>query len=207
METFRSAGYGGPIHLTPYALDTGTVSPPGFASGPNLLFLGALDWNPNIEGLKWFTEKVWKPLKTRRPESRFYVAGRNPDASLAAYLTGFDVRFLGELNETSSFYKRGRIVVVPVRAGSGIRVKIIESMALGQCVVTTKQGMEGIQAQPGHDLFIADSAQEFLRILTDLIDNQNICEKIGKQARDFVRENFDIFKHSKELMNFFNSLS
>ena len=206
-ELFRSLGYSGPLHNTPFAMDPDHFPQPAISNLQNLLFLGALDWTPNIDGLKWFVRNVWTSLKIRQPNIKFYVAGRNPDASLPGLLLKSGVTFLGELENLEPFFRNGTIMVVPLKAGSGMRVKIIESMARGLCVVTTSQGLEGIPAIPGKHIFLADTEQAFVDVLINLIENQDLCKKIGKNARTFIQENFDNFVHTTALLNFFNSFA
>jgi glycosyltransferase involved in cell wall biosynthesis len=206
LETFIDLGFSGPAHHTPFALDPDEYPLSDPVDHRNVLFLGALDWIPNIEGVSWFAQNIWPDLHVLEPDSRLFIAGRNPAPELPAILKSPGIVFLGELDHLESFYNNGRIMVVPLKAGSGMRVKIIEGMARGLCVVTTTQGLEGIPAIHGEHVWIANTELEFLKILKQMIEDPSLCKEMGMRARAFARKYFDNFTHTKTLLNFFNSL-
>ena len=133
----------------------------GGTGNNKLSFIGSLDYIPNQEGLVWFIENVWKKfLHPSRPYA-FYVAGRNAPARLKKYLSKQPVNFLGEVDDAGQFMRSGGVMVVPVLSGGGIRVRIIEAMAMGIPVVSTSLGAEGIDVTDGSDIMIADDPEIF----------------------------------------------
>ncbi|MEO0473599.1 MAG: glycosyltransferase family 4 protein, partial [Bacteroidota bacterium] len=101
---------------------------------PSVFYLGSLDWEPNIEGLKWFLKEVWPKLHRRFPELPFYIAGRNMPGDIAR-LSKQNIRPLGEVDHAGEFMLSKGVMVAPIFSGSGMRVKIVEGMAYGKAIV------------------------------------------------------------------------
>jgi len=168
-----------------------------------LFFIGSLDWKPNQEGLLWFLDKVWPLLITEDSGIKLYVAGRNmPDKIKQLKVPG--VTFVGEVEDAVEFVRQHDICIVPLLSGSGMRAKIIESMALGKVVVTTSMGLEGIDATPDIDVCIADSPDLFSYHILQLRMDRNKMKKIGFNARKTIKNNYDSGKMGYKLMDFLN---
>jgi glycosyltransferase involved in cell wall biosynthesis len=137
---------------------------------PIVFFVGDLSWPPNAEGLRWFRTRVWPLVRQRRPEARVEILGRGAPADLVAG-GGADFRFLGEGGDTRPHWHRAAVSIVPLRAGGGTRLKILEAAACGVPVVSTPVGAEGLELQPGVEIAIAEDpasfAQEVSRLLAD----------------------------------------
>lgn len=106
------------------------------------LFLGALDWFPNQQGLLWFIDSVWPDVKAKVPEASLHIAGRNASTTLANKIASA-CDYYGEVDDTRKFISDKSICIVPLFAGSGLKIKIIEALAAGKVVVTTPIGAEG----------------------------------------------------------------
>ena len=210
-KVFNEAGCKVPIFVAPAGFEIESYNP-NFESGePNsLFFIGALDWFPNQQGLEWFLKNVWLEVHKRFPDLKFYIAGRNPHLwKFSKKISKFpNVEIVGEVEDSREFMKSKGVMVVPVFSGSGVRVKIIEAMAMGKIVVTTKIGAEGIEYNRIKSVLIADSVNEFIEKIAfalmeieyqSLTKNKNI-------AFDFVKRNFDIKKLAVELVKFLNFL-
>lgn len=172
---------------------------------PSLFHMGALDWPPNQEGITWFIKYVWPGIIGKFPDLKFYIAGRNAPAWLIKSLNHKNIIYLGEVENAYKFMQEKAIMVVPLLSGSGMRIKIIEGMALGKTIISTSIGSEGINCQEGKEIIIANSKEEFILKLEKLISNKKIFVEIGKNAVKFVLENFDNNKISDSLMNFYKS--
>jgi|YNPMSStandDraft_1061717.scaffolds.fasta_scaffold00463_8 glycosyltransferase involved in cell wall biosynthesis len=160
---------------------------------PSIFFVGALDWLPNQEGLLWFLRTVWFKLTIKYPDICFEIAGRNAPEWLKKKVEEYpNVKFYGEIDDAKDFMKKRAIMVVPLFSGSGIRIKIIEGMAMGKTIVTTSIGAEGIAVEHNHNIMIADTDEQFYNSVQILIENKYLFEKIGCKARDFVKQHFDI---------------
>ncbi len=173
---------------------------------PSIFFIGALDWIPNQDGLLWFIENVWPDIVTKHPEMKFYIAGRNAPGSFCKKLGKQGIVFEGEVKNADTFTEDKAIMVVPLFSGSGIRVKILQSMSHGKVVISTPLGAECIEAEHGKHIFYAKSPEEFIENIDYIIGNKSLFEKIGKSARTFVYKNFNNLAITKELLSFYNSL-
>jgi glycosyltransferase involved in cell wall biosynthesis len=164
--------------------------------------LGALDWLPNQEGLLWFLKEIWPVVHKDHPDTSFYIAGRNaPD-----FISRIDqpgVVFLGEVDDAYAFMNGKAIMVVPLLSGSGMRIKIIEGMALGKIIVSTPLGAEGIPVDHGENIMIAGSADGFVKVLDSLISDKDRCEEIGLNAVSFIKKNFDNLAIASSLIKFY----
>jgi glycosyltransferase involved in cell wall biosynthesis len=173
---------------------------------PNTVFyIGALDWIPNQEGLLWFLEQVWKKLQINHPQWKFVIAGRNASPGFEQKLSMYPVTFVGQVENARDFILEHNIMVVPLWSGSGMRIKIIEGMACSKCVLTTSLGAEGITATPGTELFIGNNDTEFISILSQLFENQESIQQVGKNAGKFIQENYDNQKLIAGLRAFYTS--
>jgi polysaccharide biosynthesis protein PslH len=155
----------------------------------NLLFLGSFDWKPNVEGVERFLKETWPGLIKTVPHATLLVAGRKMPSDWQKR-SGEGVSFLGEVTDKFSFFNKGQIFIAPLYSGSGIRIKILEAMALGKVVITTPLGAEGLDCKHGQHMFIAHSPADFIAVIHDLLNDQNKCIWVGQSAHQFVKSNF-----------------
>jgi len=168
-----------------------------------LLFIGSLDYIPNQEGLIWFIENVWKKFPHAFHDCLFYIAGRNAPLQLKKYLNRQPVKYVGEVDDAFRFMHSGGVMVVPLLSGGGIRVRIIEAMALGLPVVTTSIGAEGLDVSDGSNILIADDPEVFSNAVTRLLENQSFFASMGKNARLFIEEKMDSSVLASQLLKFY----
>ena len=155
-----------------------------------IFHLGSMDWMPNQEAVSWFLQEVWPGLHKQLPSARFHYAGRNmPERFKANDTVG--VKAFGEVEDAYAFMQQQGIMVVPLFSGSGMRVKVIEGMALGKCMVSTKTGMEGVDAVAGKHYFEANTAVEFISTLVMLLVQPEKAVNVGLEARKFAFENYN----------------
>ncbi|MBO7651716.1 MAG: glycosyltransferase family 4 protein [Bacteroidales bacterium] len=169
-------------------------------------FLGALDWQPNIEGLEWFVRNVWNEYRKKHCGAKFRVAGRNADKKFADFLISNGIDYLGELESVVDFYASGLIFVVPLMSGSGMRIKIVEAMSAGKVVITTSIGTEGIATENGRNIFIADSVADFLSCMEKVASDKVFCDEVSAKARDFVKNNYDNNVIATRLLDFYKKV-
>jgi len=176
----------------------------GEVNFPNIFFIGTLDWFPNQEGVVWFLEKVWGKLLNTNPGLEFHIAGRNAPVWLEEKLKSEEgVIYHGEIDDARAFIMRNAIMIAPLFSGSGMRVKIIEGMALGKTIVTTTIGAEGISVSDGINIIIEDEPEHFTKKINLLIKNKELFDDIGSSAVKFVSQNFDNSKISASLADFY----
>lgn len=172
---------------------------------PEFFHIGSMDWLPNIEGVEWFLEEVWPLLLAEFPEVTFTIAGRNIPDSLRK-CNYRNVFVAGEVASANEFMLSKDIMIVPILAGSGIRVKIIEGMALGKVIITTSIGAEGLDVENGKNILIADTPEEFVAAVEKCVKTPDLCAIIGENARNFVSLNHNNELITKKLIDFYQSI-
>ncbi len=172
-----------------------------------LFFIGSLDWLPNINGLKWFLEKVWPYVSISRPEATFHIAGRNPSSRVKEMCSCKAVVFHGEVESSTDFISDKQIMIVPLFTGSGLRIKIIEGMRMGKSIVATPRAVKGTICHDREDIFIGKDAHEFARSIINLLDNRDLRKETALKAKENVRKNYNIFASAEKMMNFYSQLT
>ncbi len=171
----------------------------------SIVHLGGMDWLPNQEGVKWFLEHVWHLVLEKFPQATFYLAGRNIPA--AFYEKKYPNYFVeGEVDDAKTYLLSKQLVIVPLLSGSGIRVKIIENMALGKCIVATTIGAEGIGATHNENILLADTPPQFTEAIAKLFSDVTLRNTIAQNAITFAHENFDNQKLTEKLTTFYKTL-
>jgi len=175
----------------------------------NLFFIGALDWAPNQEGLLWFIDKVWPSILSKFPDLKLHIGGRNAPTSLIEKLKHTNnVVFHGELEDAQQFYHNNGIMVVPILSGSGIRIKILEGMAYGKIITTSSIGAEGIGISHKENIFIANTKEEYIKSIQDILQNLNNEEldSISSCARKFITLNYSNSSLADKLYTFYKEI-
>ncbi len=193
------------IRTISFGIDLQKYHPHPTPNEVSLFHLGAMDWEPNIEGLTWFIEKIWPHIHAHFPFLELNLAGRNmPENFVQLNVPG--VNIIGEVEDAHGFMAKHSIMVVPLLSGGGIRVKIIEGMALGKAIVSSTIGAIGIEDHHSKSLKIADSVQEWIQALEPLVSNRDKIIELGNQARTFAEENFDNVQITKALIQFYRDI-
>ena len=194
-----------PVEVFPFGIDLSKYQPAASNHISSLFFIGALDWMPNLQGLEWFLNKVWSKVHASFPKVEFNVAGRNmPTRLLNA--SHPNVRFHGEVENALNFMNGQGIMVSPLFAGSGIRVKIIEGMALGKAIVATSLAAQGIECKPGKDILIANSPEESYEAIKHCLESSEFIANISGSARAFVESSYNIKTITTNLLRFYTEL-
>ena len=172
----------------------------------NALFhIGSMNWIPNEEGVRWFLDEAWPLISSNLPSLKLYLAGREMPQWLSN-LNSQNVEVVGEVPDAQEFIQSKAISIAPLFSGSGIRIKIIESMAMGKAVISTKIGAEGIHYTDGKDILIANTAQEFLKATKYLYENPAKRTEIGENARKLIFEKHNSEKIIRTLVSFYQEI-
>jgi glycosyltransferase involved in cell wall biosynthesis len=171
----------------------------------HLYHLGSMDWEPNVEGVTWFLDEVWPLIQEKFPEVKCTFAGRRMPESLKARSSG-NLSILGEVDSASEFSKDKNVALVTLLSGSGMRVKIVEAMALGKTVLTTAVGAEGIQATDKTNILIANTPHDFMNQISYLRSNTDLLHTIGSEARKLAEAEFELSNVSSKLSYFYANL-
>jgi len=195
------------IEVLPVALDFEKYTADNTrTSFPTLFHLGAMDWRPNKEGLEWFLDEIWPDIETLSSELRFYIAGKNMQKQFFEYDSD-NLVVEGEVFDAVEFINSKAIMIVPLLSGSGMRVKIIEGMAMRKCIIATSMAAEGIGCIHGRDILIADTADEFYRSILQCITNPSKWRDIGENARKTAERDHDISVISKRMLDIYQKVT
>jgi len=190
---FKDLGFENEIYTLPTGIDADRYTYDSKQTNyPSLFHLGSLDWEPNLEGLRWFLTEIWPEILKKEPTIKFYVAGRNASTEVIKYLQSFEnVIFDGEVEDANLYINSKAIMIVPLLSGSGMRIKILEGLALAKAIVSTEIGVEGISAKDGEEIMIATQNNEFVNKVVDLLQNPSLYKKISENARAYIVREFD----------------
>jgi len=203
-DFFRSAGCRRPLTAIPFGVPTTPID--NVTPEPDTLFhIGSMDWMPNQDGVRWFLSEVWPLVHRELPQLRLYLAGRKMPADLMS-LQQEGVTVVGEVQDAGYFMASKQINIVPLLSGSGIRVKIIEAMAMGKAVVTTTVGAMGIDYVDGEHLLLADTPQDFVRQLRRLVDDPMLVRQLGDNAQQLIIDCYSQQSLAAQLTTFYCSL-
>jgi len=204
---FRKAGFLKDMETVPFGIDIKN----SFESNslqeeyPSLFHIGAMDWQPNIEGLDWFLKKIWVKLNAKHPKLKLYLAGRNMSAEFKQ-LNKPNVIVVGEVENAKEFIQSKGIMIVPLLSGGGMRVKIIEGMALGKTIVTTSIGAEGIDCENNKNCLIANDVNEFADAISKCILDKKVYNEIGINAKTLALQHYNNADICKRLTEFYKKL-
>lgn len=196
-----------PIKTVAFGIDLDLY--PCSASSSNINFklfhLGAMDWEPNVEGLTWFIQKVWPNIHQKFPDLTLHLAGRNMSPEFKA-IQAPQVFIKGEIDDATKYIQDHDIMVVPILSGGGVRVKIIEGMALGKAIISSTIGAIGIEYKEKENILIADTAAEWIEAIDALVNKVGKKERIERNARQFAETHFDNRVITKELIQFYKEV-
>jgi glycosyltransferase involved in cell wall biosynthesis len=175
--------------VIPICVDALDIKPVECVSkSKNILFVGGMHWPPNADGVTWFVNEVFPLISSRNPLPRFIVVGRQPPQALQDMER---VLSTGYVENPDSFWSNARVFVVPVRAGGGMRVKILDAWARGIPIVSTTIGAEGIIYQPGKDIWIADTALDFANAVQNILTEDSLAQSLSFKGRQTLENYYD----------------
>lgn len=155
-----------------------------------VIFSGNLRFLPNQTAVRWFRAEIWPALRAKFPGLRWRLLGKNPDG-VEKDLEGDDrIEVIGPVADAVEHLARAQVAVVPILAGSGTRLKILEAWAAGLPVVSTTLGAEGLGATPGAEILLADSADSFVNSISALLESEELRRRLGGAGRQRYEEAF-----------------
>jgi glycosyltransferase involved in cell wall biosynthesis len=155
--------------------------------GPLVVFTGSMDWEPNIDGVEYFCREIWSHVLAEVPEAIFRIVGRDPHPRVRS-LESASVEVTGTVPSVIEHVREAAVLVVPLRMGSGTRIKIYEGMAMGKAMVATSVGAEGLDVRHEHDIVLADEPARFAEYVVTLLRNENLRRQYEKAAAGTVRQ-------------------
>ncbi len=206
-KTIKDAGCNVPVLVSPIGLDMEKYSVQAVDTElPSVFHLGSMDWMPNIEGVSWFIDHVY-PLITKNNHSfKIFLAGKAmPDNFMK--LANEQLVVSGRVDDSKAFMADKSIMIVPLLSGGGMRVKIIEGLAMGKTIISTTIGAEGIKYTNGKDILIADSPEEFYAAIVKCTSDISFCKEIGRNGRKLAENVYENEIIGKELLQFYTSIT
>ncbi len=205
-QHMREHGCETPIITVPFGIDPGDYEAPRPPGRPIFFHLGSMDWIPNEEGIRWLLRTVWPRVIKKHPEAKLHLAGnRMPKDMIRARLPGTTV--VGRVPDANRYISLRHVMLVPLFSAGGMRVKIIEGMAMGKCIISTAIGAEGIDHTPGKDILIADTAAAFTEQIDKVLADPQLADTIGKNAAELVRARHTNSDIINELVAFYALLA
>lgn len=206
LQNFKQMGYANGAMASPIGINVSRYESNDInVEDLSLSFIGSLDWLPNSEGVDWFLENVWGQVNTLFPDLVFEIAGRNQPIRYSK-LHYNNVKIIGEVDSAVSFINKHPIMIVPLLSGSGMRVKILEGMALGRIIITTSLGLEGIHAEHKKHVLIADTPKEFVECIQYCYDNKKMLNLMSQNAFTFVSRYFDYQKNARDIKELYTDI-
>lgn len=183
-----------PVTVVPIAVDTTQLQPiKRKASSKNIVTLGTLHYPPNADGIRWFFTEVFPLVRQRIPEATLTIIGKNPPQDFVEFAIANpeSIRLTGYVPELPPYFEQSALMVVPVRAGGGMRVRILEAFAYAMPVVTTTIGLEGIHAELERDVIVADTAADFAQRVIALLEDPTLQEQLARNGRQLAEQKYD----------------
>jgi len=166
------------VDLSAYRPDPAAAEP-----GPLVTFVGAMDWEPNADGVDYFCTEIWPAVKAEIPEARFRIVGRNPVPRIQKWASE-SIEVTGRVPSVVEHLRQSAVVIVPLRVGGGTRLKIYEAMATAKAVVSTTVGAEGLDVYHGRDIMLADDPRSFAQAIIMLLRDSNLRKRYEKAAAE-----------------------
>jgi len=205
-STMLQYGINVPIEILPVGLRLEKYHPDySKTEFPSLFFLGSLDWLPNREGMEWFLDNFFKDITDGDLNVKLYVAGNDIPDRFDDYEALGKIFIQGEVDDSLEFVNSKAIMIVPLLSSGGMRVKIVEGMAMQKCIISTSLGAEGINYENGHDILIANNREEFYDAILHCITDEEYCIEVGQNARRLIEKQHDINVVTANLVGFYEA--
>jgi sugar transferase (PEP-CTERM/EpsH1 system associated) len=158
------------------------------ATEMSCVFVGALDYRPNVDAAGWFCRHVWPRVRVLCPSGTLYLVGRRPVRAVRRLARLPGVKVIADVPDVRPYLARAAVVVAPLRIARGVQNKVLEALAMGKAVVSSPQALSGIAAEPGVHLLAADTAQDWVNAVVKLFDDGPLRQRLGEAGRDYVSE-------------------
>lgn len=196
------------ISVVPNGIDTTVChsSITGKLREKNILIVGAMDYEPNVDAVMYFYEEIFPVIRKKMPECTLTIVGRNAPLDIQRLRSDRQVIVEANVKELAPYYERALVSAVALRSGGGTRLKILESMAFGTPVVSTSIGCEGLEVKNGHDILVADNPTDFANSVLEIMTSPALWGTISAKARKLVEERYDWDQISISLEHIYDEL-
>ena len=177
--------------VVPAGVDVEEFAPlPHLEEREAVVFVGAMDWLPNVDAVLWFCKDILPAIRQEFPEMQFHIVGKNPPAEIRRLAETQGIHVAGFVEDVRDYFAKATVFVIPLRVGGGMRVKLLQAMAMARPVVSTPIGAEGIQVEDGRNILVAESAEDFAASVLRLLSDRKLGERLGQNARQLVEETY-----------------
>ena len=195
------------IEIIPNGVDVAHYQPDFSAEAPaHLIYIGSMDWYPNEDAVGFFADEVLPRIQERVSDVKFSIVGGNPSARVQKLAEKEGIVVTGRVPEIKPYFAEATVFVVPLRIGSGTRLKILEALAMGKAIVSTSVGAEGLDLKDGEEIFIADESTAFADAVTRLLTDPTLRRRIGENGRARVERDYDWRSIGEKLHTLYESL-
>jgi glycosyltransferase involved in cell wall biosynthesis len=170
-----------------------------FPKQPTIIIVGLLSWAPNKFGILWFYDQVYPIIKSRLPDTTLLLVGLRPGKELLNLARDPSVIVTGEVPSITPYYQQASVLVAPILAGGGIRIKILHALAAGVPVVSTKMGAEGIKAINGKHFFIANTEKKLAAQIIKVLTDKKVAQTLSFNGLQFIGKYYNEKKAEKIL--------
>ncbi|MFL5823905.1 MAG: glycosyltransferase family 4 protein [Solirubrobacteraceae bacterium] len=179
------------ISVIPNGVDLESFREQPVPEEPRILFPGTLSYPPNVDGAIWLCSEIWPRVQQAVPEATLVLAGRSPAPAVARLADMAGVEVHADVPSMAEYFERARVVAVPLRVGTGTRIKALQAMAAGRPVVGTSVGLEGLGIVDGVQGRVADDPQSLAEALIEILQRRDLAAELGRAGRRHVEAHFD----------------
>lgn len=173
----------------------------------DLTFAGSLDWHPNADAMIYFCEQIWPFLKMNLPSLKMNIIGRNPPRKLEQAVAGTsDVRLIGFVDDVRPWMEKARIYVCPFREGGGTKLKILDALSQGIPIIASSLGIEGLDVHDNREVLVANSQDEWLARIKDLLGKKGLYDSISRRGRSFVEQTYSKEVIGRKLSEYYKEI-
>jgi sugar transferase (PEP-CTERM/EpsH1 system associated) len=155
------------------------------------VFVGALDYHPNVDAVCWFCGNVWPEILQHRPAARIFLVGRRPVGSVRRLANVPGVQVVGQVADVRPYLAKAAAVVAPLRIARGVQNKVLEALAMEKAAIVSPQGLAGLKAEPGTHVLSASTPREWVNATLRLFEDENLRQQLGAAGRRYVQEKHD----------------
>ena len=194
------------VVVVPNGVDPGYLQPSEALAAPDaLVFTGLMAYRPNSDAVRWFVADILPRILAERPDAHLTVVGKDVPRKVLE-LAGPSVTITGSVPDIRPHLGRAAVVIVPLRAGSGTRIKILEALSMGRAVVSTTVGAEGLEVRSGEHLVLADTAEDFARAVTRLLADPAETARLGSAGRQLIERSYAWARIAADLSRHYGSV-
>jgi sugar transferase (PEP-CTERM/EpsH1 system associated) len=188
VKLFRSFCRTGSVKAITNGVDLDYFAPAPTGAETGCLFVGAMDYRPNVDAVCWFCREVWATIKELERDAQFQIVGRRPVGAVRRLSKIRGVQVVGQVPDVRPYLADAAIAVMPLQIARGIQNKVLEALAMGKAVVASPQALEGLDVTPGEHVLSASTKNEWVAAIRSLMEDNRLRERLGQSGRRFVEQ-------------------